>query len=120
MNRRKVDLRVHEIDRHGVITNRKRIGYGEWEPERDIWATANAWNGGAYECYFCDNEYNTLGKLNGHITRIHAPKRAEDLYSCPGCGRQFKLFSQLMGHVEHTGTCAVKENRGLKRMLTMG
>ena len=118
MTRLKVDKRVHEVDTRGVFTNRKLIGYGEWEPEPDIWATAQAWNGRAYECYFCDNEYNTLGGLNGHITHIHAPKRTENIYSCPGCGRQFKLFSQLIGHVEHTGTCTVKEDRRLKGMLT--
>lgn len=120
MNRRKVDLRVHEIDKRGIFTNRKLIGYGEWEPEPDIWATSRAWNGWAYECYFCDKEYSTLGKLNGHITNIHAPKRTEDIYNCPGCGKKFKLFSQLMGHVEHTGTCIVKDSQRLKGVLTGG
>ena len=123
--RLKVDKRVHELDTRGAITNRKRIGYGDWEPEPDIWATECAWNGYAYECYICDNEYDTLGRLNGHITQIHAPKRTENIYNCPGCGRQFKLFSQFMGHMEHTGTCPVRENRRLKkalngRALTMG
>ena len=117
MNRLKVDKRVHEMDTRGAITNRRRIGYGEWEPEPDIWATDAAWNGRAFECYFCDREYNTLGGLNGHITQIHAPKRTESIYTCPGCGRQFKLFSQLIGHVEHTGTCPVKANHGLKGMF---
>jgi len=118
MNRRKVDQRVHEGDTGGVVTNRRRIGYGEWEPEPDIWATDCAWNGSAYECYFCDSEYSTLGRLNGHITSKHAPKRTENIYSCPGCGRQFKLFSQLMGHIEHSGVCNVKEDRRLKGVLT--
>ena len=35
--RLKVDKRVHELDTRGAITNRKRIGYGDWEPEPDIW-----------------------------------------------------------------------------------
>ncbi|KAF8420726.1 hypothetical protein EV426DRAFT_242379 [Tirmania nivea] len=117
MNRRKVDQRVHEIDRGGVFTDQKRIGFGEWESEPDIWADFNAWNGSAYECDYCDREYGTLGKLNGHITQCHAPKRTEYIYSCPGCGRKFKLFSQLMGHVEQTGTCTVKEDIRLKAML---
>lgn len=120
MNRRKVDQRVFDADTGGVVTKRKLIGYGEWEPEPDIWATACAWNGYAYECYFCDNEYNTLPRLNGHITQIHAPKRSENIYRCPGCGRQFTLFSQLIGHVEHTEMCTVKEDRRLKGMLTGG
>jgi len=117
MNRRKVDQRVYDLDRGGIFTGPRLLGYGEWEPEEDIWASGQAWNGRAYECYFCDREYNTLEKLNGHITQIHAPKRTEDIYSCPGCGRQFKYFSQLMGHVEHTGTCGVRENRQAKRWL---
>lgn len=118
--RLKVDQRIHEMDTRGVVTNHKRIGYGEWEPEQDIWATARAWNGRAYECYFCDKEYNTLEKLNGHITRIHAPKRTENIYNCPRCGRQFTLFSQLMGHIEFSGTCTVREDHRLKGMLTNG
>ena len=120
MTRHKVDKQVHEMDRRGVVTDRRRIGYGEWEPEPDIWASDAAWNGQAFECYFCDKEYKSLGGLNGHITQIHAPERTEDIYNCPGCGRQFKLFSQLIGHVEHTGTCSVKENRRLKGMLAGG
>jgi len=120
MNRLKVDKRVHEVDTKGVFTNRKRIGYGDWEPEPDIWATERAWNGSAYECYFCDNEYDTLGRLNGHITRFHAPKRTENIYKCPRCERQFKLCSQLIGHVEHTETCDVKGNLRLKKMLAGG
>ena len=120
MNRRKVDQQVHKMDTRGVVTNRRLIGYGEWEPEPDIWASDTAWNGQAFECYFCDKEYNTLRRLNGHITQIHAPKRTENIYNCPECGRQFTLFSQLIGHVEHTGTCPVRANRGLKGMLTGG
>ena len=120
MTRHKVDKRVHEMDTQGVVTNRRRIGYGEWEPEPDIWATERAWNGDAYECPLCYNEYRTLGGLNGHITQIHAPKRTENIYSCPGCGRQFKLFSQLIGHMEHTGTCNVRGDHRMNGILTGG
>ncbi|KAF8456144.1 hypothetical protein BDZ91DRAFT_745858 [Kalaharituber pfeilii] len=114
-NRHKVDRKIHEADRKGIITNRKLIDYGNWQPEPDVWATENAWNGYAYECYFCDSEYPTLSKLNGHITRRHAEKRTEKLYHCP-CGKQFKYFSALMGHVEF-GNCGVKEDRRLKGMF---
>ena len=113
MNRRKLDERVRDMDTQGFVTDRRRTGYGDWEPEPDIWATEGSWNGSAYECCICDREYDTLGRLNGHITQIHAPKRTENIYNCPRCERQFKLFSQLIGHMEHTGTCAVKKNRRL-------
>jgi len=111
MNRRMLDQMVHAKDTGGMVTDRKRIGYGNWEPEPDVWATSNAWNGYAYECYFCDNQYSSLPTLNGHITRFHAAPRTENLYHCPCCDRQFKLFSQVMAHIDHTNSCRVKENR---------
>lgn len=121
-NRRRVDQYVHAQDRGGMVT-RKLIGYGEWEPEDDIWATEQAWNGWAWECYFCDNEYSTLGKLNGHITQVHAQKRTQQIYHCPGCQRGFTYFSALMGHIETSEACTIRQDRRLRglfrRTLTM-
>ncbi|KAF8453884.1 hypothetical protein BDZ91DRAFT_668417 [Kalaharituber pfeilii] len=107
LNRRNVEMYIRQKDRGHLVTN-KLLTYGEtWQPEPDVWATDNAWNGRAYECYFCDNEYSSLGKLNGHITRFHAQTRVHSVYHCPSkeCGKQYKLFGDLMGHLEHSNTC---------------
>lgn len=103
MNRRKVDKCVRKSDR------RRRFITNEWKPERDIWAVEyQDWNGDYYECCYCGGGYDDLSGLNGHITLIHAPRRERLMYKCIDCGRSFKMFGDLVGHVQFTTICKAR------------
>lgn len=59
-------------------------------------ASEGAWNGQAFECYFCDKEYDTLAILNQHLNSgVHEGKA----FHCKHCGftatRQFSSCLQL-------------------------
>ena len=97
LNRHKINHMVHQLDRNNVIT-RPMITLPGYNNVENI-ATNRAWNGGAFECYLCTREFNTLNGLNCHI---RSPVHEQNLYRCPkvGCGREYKLLSGLVQHVE--------------------
>ncbi|PVH73861.1 hypothetical protein DL98DRAFT_395894, partial [Cadophora sp. DSE1049] len=68
-------------------------------------ATERSWNGQAYACYLCTRQFATLRSLNSHIS---SPVHEQHIYRCPGrgCGRNFKLLSGLIQHVE-SESCGV-------------
>ncbi len=54
---------VRSRDPHGVVSKKLL----EWEPSGSLEATDKAWNGSAYECYFCDKIFRRLPHLNQHL-----------------------------------------------------
>ena len=65
LNRDQIYKIVRAKDPNGIIT-KNLIG---WYPESDSYyeATARAWNGYGYECYFCHREFHMLNSLNQHL-----------------------------------------------------
>ncbi|CAE7081199.1 unnamed protein product [Rhizoctonia solani] len=94
---------VAQRDTSNFITNPNRLITGTTE----TWATQKAWNGRAFECYFCDKEFPYLPQLNQHLA---SPAHEQALYHCPklghGCQAQFKALSGLCQHIE-SGSCGV-------------
>lgn len=62
-------------------------------------ATNKSWNGYAFECYLCSRDFGSLRGLNNHL---RSPAHDQELYRCPktSCGRNYKLLSGLVQHVE--------------------
>lgn len=49
------------------------------------YANEGAWNGRAYDCYYCDKECNTLYSLNQHVhSGIHDSEPKD--FCCKQCG----------------------------------
>lgn len=60
-------------------------------------ATERAYNGRAYECYFCHREFDRLSSLNSHLkSPVHENKN----YKCPKCNCGFRVISSLIQHFE--------------------
>lgn len=103
--RRDVDLTFQKYDRGHLVTRPLLTYEHDDEIEEDIWARSeHTWNGYGYECpwQICRKEFSTIGRLNGHITSIHAPKRTQALYFCPqnDCRKNFTFLSGFIQHVE--------------------
>ncbi|CAJ2502084.1 Uu.00g049370.m01.CDS01 [Anthostomella pinea] len=110
-------------DPGGVISKNLIGWYGE-SPKYE--ATAQAWNGYAYECYICSRTFAALPSLNQHLASpVHksyvssdsplsffpssysstpeanrGQRNQQNMYHCPkrgGCGRE---FTALMNHLE--------------------
>ena len=79
----------------------------------DTWATTAAWNGRAYECYFCPREFRTLPALNQHLK---SPVHEQKMYKCPKCATKFTLFSGLVQHVE-SESCGISRFREVKMTM---
>ncbi|KAH7343794.1 hypothetical protein B0J17DRAFT_593415 [Rhizoctonia solani] len=103
LTRQSLNRLIAERDRSHFITNPNRLITGTTE----TWATEQAWNGYAYECYFCHKEFHSLPQLNQHLA---SPAHEQPLYHCPnlghGCRAQFKAASALCQHIED-GSCGV-------------
>jgi hypothetical protein len=103
LDRAKINDMVRRLDRNNVITKPLLTmpGYDSVE----MIATERAWNGYYYECYLCTREFETLQALNSHIK---SPVHEQAIYRCPkaSCGREYKLLSGLIQHVE-SETCGV-------------
>jgi hypothetical protein len=95
-DRQKINEAIRKLDRNNIITNANRMI--TYETTETI-ATDRAWNGYNYECYFCTREFNTLRALNQHLK---SPAHEQNMYRCPksGCGKNYKLLSGLVQHVE--------------------
>ncbi|OTA96565.1 hypothetical protein M434DRAFT_67352 [Hypoxylon sp. CO27-5] len=81
----------------GSLISKKLL---DWNGSPRYEATAAAWNGDAYECYFCHRQFNKLSSLNQHLS---SPAHQQNLYHCPkrpGCGREFSSLAALMNHLE--------------------
>ncbi|KAI1136434.1 hypothetical protein F5Y05DRAFT_415203 [Hypoxylon sp. FL0543] len=71
-----------------------------WKGSAQYEASAMAWNGAAYECYFCHRQFKKLESLNQHLS---SPVHQQNLYHCPNrpkCGREFSTLAALMNHLE--------------------
>jgi hypothetical protein len=103
LNRNKINDIVRRLDRKNVIT-RPMLTMPSCD-ERVMIATERAWKGYFYECYLCSREFGTLQGLNAHI---RSPVHEQNLYRCPkgSCGREYKLLSGLVQHVE-SESCGV-------------
>ncbi|KDN50975.1 hypothetical protein RSAG8_00604, partial [Rhizoctonia solani AG-8 WAC10335] len=103
LTRQSLNRLIAERDRSNFITNPNRLITGTTE----TWATQRAWNGYAYECYFCHKEFRSLPQLNQHLA---SPVHEQPLYRCPqlghGCQAQFRAASALCQHIEN-GSCGV-------------
>ncbi|KDQ53524.1 hypothetical protein JAAARDRAFT_61239 [Jaapia argillacea MUCL 33604] len=118
MNRPKLDQMVRQHDTEHLITDRL-ITY---HPSDTIqtYATSAAWNGSAYQCYFCPphrqaRQFRTLEALNQHLrSGVHEEK----IYKCPGpeCGARFVLFSAFVQHVE-SEKCGVMRFRAAQKVI---
>lgn len=111
-NRRNINDTVIRADRQNIITNPSRlIGYREDAPVTRTWATANSWNGFAYECILCHKEFRQLSALNAHL---ESPAHEDRIYRCPaqynGCSSEYRTLSGLLSHVERS-ECGVTRFR---------
>ncbi|KAI9645340.1 hypothetical protein NHQ30_006076 [Ciborinia camelliae] len=115
MNRERINAEIRRLDRNHVITTRQ-IEYPS-SPSTSI-ATERSWNGYCYECPLCSSEFNTLPSLNAHL---RSPFHEQKIYRCPGpkCGREFKLLSGLVMHVE-SESCGVMRFQNVQRGAKSG
>jgi transcription elongation factor Elf1 len=124
VTRRMIDRLVAEADRNGIITDPRRMledSGGDqrypYAPEPTYSATERAWNGSAFECYFCHRTWPRLQSLNSHLgSGVHSETRG--LYHCPpqGCEATFSKLSALVQHIEH-GSCGVRRFQYVNRAI---
>jgi hypothetical protein len=95
---------MRKMDKNNVIT-KPMITMPGYENASNMVATDQAWNGDAFECYFCHREFDRLSGLNNHM---RSPVHEQKIYRCPGrgCGREYKALSGLVQHVE-SESCGV-------------
>lgn len=108
VNRYQVTAAVHSLEAAGTISLTKRIEGRGISATRAIThnsATEMAFNGTAYECYFCHKTFRTLDSLNAHLS---SPAHDADEFCCPNkkCNRRYKLVSGLIQHIE-TEVCGL-------------
>lgn len=77
-------------------------------------ANRQAFNGFAYECYFCHRTFCTLASLNAHLG---SAAHDEDQFKCPRCNKPFKLISGLIQHVE-SETCGAARFKQVEDMAS--
>lgn len=111
-NRQKVNDTIRLYDRNHLITDRL-LTDSESNGRVDTWATAAAWNGDAYECYFCRREFRTLPALNQHLK---SPAHEQRMYKCPKCSTKFVALSGLVQHVE-SESCGISRFREVKMAM---
>lgn len=115
VNRRIVDNAIRQYDRNNVITNPARLLTGGDPSDNTYTATRRAWNGSAFECYFCHSEFRTLPSLNQHLA---SPRHQTKNYICPlnTCRQTFKTLSGLCQHIE-SEKCGVLRFKGVRRAM---
>ena len=122
--RQKLNDSIRSRDKNHLITERLLTYPGANGPV-DTWASDAAWNGRAFECYFCPRNFRSLQALNSHLK---SPVHEQKMYKCPKCAVRFTLFSGLVQHVE-SESCGISRFRevkdtmdrmthGLSRMIT--
>ncbi|OTB03758.1 hypothetical protein M426DRAFT_321474 [Hypoxylon sp. CI-4A] len=114
LNRDTVYQMVRSIDRNGTFSK----NLVDWKGETAYEATAQAWNGWAYECYLCHHKFKLLQSLNQHLK---SPAHQQALYHCPNrvtCGREFKTLAAVMNHLE-SETCTYTRFENVQNAATM-
>jgi Zinc-finger of C2H2 type len=112
--RQKVNNAIRLHDRNNLITERL-LTYPDSTGRTEVWATSAAWNGHAFECYFCDREFRSLRSLNQHL---QSPVHEQKLYHCPKCAVKFNLFSGLVQHVE-SESCGIARFTQVKNAMDL-
>jgi len=114
--RKTVDDHVRSLDPHHRVTM-PLLTYPGAAEHAETWATQAAWNGSAFQCYFCSRDFRLLQHLNQHL---QSPVHQQKMYCCPRCKAQFKLFSGLIQHVESEscGISRFKETQALMNGIT--
>ncbi|KAG6917372.1 hypothetical protein DXG01_002747 [Tephrocybe rancida] len=112
-----IDKTIHELDRLQLITNPSHLLTSSTN-NTTYYATDAAWNGGAWECYFCHRLYRSLFDLNQHLG---SPRHQNKIYVCPnpdmvGCGTSFTTLSALCQHIE-SGKCGVQRFREVRTAM---
>ncbi|KAK4166941.1 hypothetical protein QBC43DRAFT_231628 [Cladorrhinum sp. PSN259] len=113
-NRDQVYRFIRSKDPHGVIS-KKLIGwYGSGHVDYE--ATDQAWNGRAFECYFCHREFGSLYSLNQHL---NSPAHQQPLYHCPNrhCGHDFKTLAAIINHLE-SECCGAMRFEAVQQKIT--
>jgi hypothetical protein len=105
VNREIIQRWIRQNDRNHVIYNRM-IEY-PMGADTDTRATDAAWNGRAYECYFCDREFSKLLSLNQHL---QSPVHQAKIYHCPrrSCTKEFTSLAPLVMHIESESCGAMR------------
>ncbi|KAF8655369.1 hypothetical protein AX16_003066 [Volvariella volvacea WC 439] len=113
VTRARVNDFVRRMDQHNVITNPSRLLTDGTEVQ--YIANQRAWNGLAYECYICHNEFSTLPRLNQHL---NSPRHQAEMYFCPLaiCGAQFRVLSGLLQHIE-SERCGISKFKTVRNTL---
>jgi Zinc-finger of C2H2 type len=112
IKRSDVNAYVRSRDTSNYITDPSRLLTAS---DTTYYATGASWNGRAYECYLCPNEYRTLSALNQHLA---SPKHQAKIYRCPltTCQEKFSTLSGLCQHVE-SGRCNVMKHRAVQNVM---
>jgi len=110
--RHKVNETIRFYDRNNLITDRL-LTYPDSNGSTETWATSAAWNGHAFECYFCPREFRSLPALNQHLK---SPAHEQKLYHCPKCAVKFNVFSGLVQHVE-SESCGISRFAAVKKVM---
>jgi len=99
VTRRMVDNWVRTKDRSNVITNPARLITAGERGNVQLIATEQSWNGQAFECVLCHNQFRALLDLNRHLA---SPRHQEKVYRCPlsTCQAHFVSLSGLCQHIE--------------------
>ncbi|KAK3936866.1 hypothetical protein QBC46DRAFT_394087 [Diplogelasinospora grovesii] len=99
LNRDQIYRMVRSKDPSGMIS-KNLIG---WTGSSTYEATDRAWNGSAWECYFCHRQFGQMNSLNQHLK---SPTHQQALYHCPkaSCRMEFKTLAAIINHFE-SETC---------------
>jgi hypothetical protein len=116
LDRHKINNIIQRMDRNHIITH-PMLTMAD-NNHYETMATERAWNGEAYECYFCPREFASLRSLNAHM---NSPVHEQHIYKCPkaGCGRNYKLLSGLVQHVE-SESCGIMRFENVQKQAQNG
>ncbi|MCO5607525.1 hypothetical protein L7F22_061722 [Adiantum nelumboides] len=78
-----------------------------------IYATERSYNGRCYVCPICDRGFQKLWSLNQHL---NSSAHEQSEFRCRKCGRQFRVLSALVGHVE-SETCGAMSSEGIRNVV---
>lgn len=114
-NRTMIAKFVIQYDKTHIVTNPTRLL--TYEPQNAVTyiASERAWNGWAYECYFCHRDFGSLPQLNTHLA---SPRHAEKIYRCPlpSCLHSSSLLSALVQHIE-SQKCGVSRFHAVQQTM---